>query len=182
MNIYVFSLLITVGLTAPVTMSSLPAQMQMKLSSLPFSAQKIAVDQMKSMGSYDENHTRLGNTGRFFFVENPASSSPKIIMNRRTISDNSPSGFVNGIPIFHSLPGSQNVIYLDFLGENITGRAWNSEYGIPVIMALPYNPDGIDGFSASEQTSMSNIWRRVAEDYIAWDVGCNNGTSCSIYN
>ena len=112
----------------------------------------------------------LDNSGKFFFVEDAVHLPPDDPQDkpRRTISDNPPSGFVDGVPIFHSFPGSANVIYLNFLGGIITGKAWNDHYGIPVIDASEYNTDGVNGFSPAEQQAMASIWRRVAEDYSPW--------------
>ncbi len=62
------------------------------------------------------------------------------------------------IPILHSLPRAEAVIYLDFDGEIIEGHSWE---GGTRIVAPAYN------LPASEVTDM---WRRVAEDFAPFEV------------
>lgn len=72
--------------------------------------------------------------------------------------------------LLHSKPGSNRVIYLDFDGLTITGTAWNNSTGGDCY-ADPYDSDGIPGsFSTSERNSIISVWRRVSEDYAAFDV------------
>ena len=73
--------------------------------------------------------------------------------------------------VFNSRPGSPNVIYLNFLGENVTGTAWNSSLGRTVIPAVPFSTDSdYSTFSDGEQTAIKRIWQRVSEDYALFDV------------
>ena len=74
------------------------------------------------------------------------------------------------MPIHHSLPGATNVIYINVLGATITGTAWNTQFNTATYVAKPLNFDGVAGLSAAEQTAISRIWARVAEDYIPWRV------------
>ncbi len=62
------------------------------------------------------------------------------------------------IPILHSLPRAEAVIYLDFDGEVIEGHSWE---GGARIVAPAHN------LPASEVTDM---WRRVAEDFAPFEV------------
>jgi hypothetical protein len=76
-----------------------------------------------------------------------------------------------GIPIHHSLPGSTNIIYIDFNGHTIVGTAWNEQYARAVYNARPYDLDGDESsFSAAEQVAMSRIWNRMAEDFAPFNV------------
>ncbi len=75
-----------------------------------------------------------------------------------------------GVPIHHTLPGATNILYLNFVGETIQGKAWNKENNTAIYRALPYDLDGISGFSKEEQNAISSIWARVAEDYIPWAI------------
>ena len=71
----------------------------------------------------------------------------------------------------HSRPGAKRVIYLDFLGQVVTGTAWNSSYGLSIIDAPAYDLDGNPAaFSATELERIQYIWQRVAEDYAPFDV------------
>jgi len=72
---------------------------------------------------------------------------------------------------FHSRPGSQNVVYLDFDGGTVTGTAWNSSYGRSTFFAVAFDLDGdTTTFSDGEQAAIKEIWQRVAEDYAPFDV------------
>jgi hypothetical protein len=71
---------------------------------------------------------------------------------------------MSGVPIHHSLLGAVRVIYLNFVGMNVTGTAWNS-IARPLFKAKPYNKDGVAGLSADEKNEISLIWRRLAEDF-----------------
>jgi hypothetical protein len=73
--------------------------------------------------------------------------------------------------IFHSKPGAPNVIYLNFVGETVSGTAWNSSIGRTSIPAAPFSSDSDRTmFSDLEQTAIRRIWQRVAEDYSAFNV------------
>jgi hypothetical protein len=53
------------------------------------------------------------------------------------------------------------VLYLDFNGEVVIGTAWNSSTSNPTINALP---------STLSAAAMLNIWRRMSEDFMPFDV------------
>ena len=73
--------------------------------------------------------------------------------------------------VFNSRPGAPNVIYLNFMGENVTGTAWNTSLGRDVIPAVPFSTDSdYSTFSDSEQMAIKRIWQRVSEDYALFDV------------
>jgi PKD repeat protein len=75
------------------------------------------------------------------------------------------------LPLLHSKPGANRVIYLDFDGATISGTAWNSSYNIPAIDAKPYDTDGNpSALSDAELQNILSIWQRVAEDYAPFDV------------
>jgi len=81
-----------------------------------------------------------------------------------------------GVPLtdtftLESKPGSSKTIYLDVLGDTITGTAWNNTYGA----SLTFEPYSIDStvdtnFSDAELTEIQKIWQSVAEDYAPFDV------------
>ena len=156
-----------------------------KYNALPPHLQVEALRHLQKMGYYDPERTFLDKTGHFYIVDD---SLDKLIANgdierpsnqastKKVISDNPPSGYTpEGVPIFHSFPGSPNVIYLNFLGGHITGTAWNDNYGVadyntePYIPAA-YNPNQTPGFPPAVQNAIGGIWSRVAEDYAPWQV------------
>ena len=82
--------------------------------------------------------------------------------------------------VFNSRPGSPNVIYLNFLGENVTGTAWNTSLGRTLIPAVPFSSDSdYSTFSDSEQTAIKRIWQRVSEDYALFDVNVTTARPAS---
>ena len=107
----------------------------------------------------------IDRKGRLFFVEQGLTASP---------SDLTQSGAVYPLDqtfVLHSRPSSKRKIYLDFNGHTTSGTAWNVSYGVDPIISPAYDTDGAPGtFSTTELTAIQNIWRRVAEDYAAFDV------------
>lgn len=73
--------------------------------------------------------------------------------------------------IFHSRPGSPNVLYLNFTGEVVTNTAWNSGSSPSVFNAVTFSTDGdYSTFSDSEQLVIRRVWQRVSEDYAPFDI------------
>ena len=71
----------------------------------------------------------------------------------------------------NSNPGAKHTIYLDFDGHTTTGTFWNSQYNLEEIFTSAYDFDGdTSSFSNSELTRIQNIWQRVAEDFMPFDV------------
>ncbi|MEJ0089302.1 MAG: autotransporter-associated beta strand repeat-containing protein [Limisphaerales bacterium] len=71
----------------------------------------------------------------------------------------------------HSRPGSSKVIYLDFNGHTLSGNAWTANNnGGADIVAPPWSIDLPATFNTTEQTTIQQVWYRVAEDYAAFDV------------
>lgn len=107
----------------------------------------------------------IDHQGHLYFVEHGLTASP---------SDLAQSGAVYPLDQtfkLHSRASSLRKIYLDFTGHTTTGTAWNTSYGLTSIVSPPYDTDGIPGtFSTTELTAIQNMWRRVAEDYAAFDV------------
>jgi len=78
---------------------------------------------------------------------------------------------VTNPPLFHSRPGSTNVLFLDFNGHVITNTMWNSDEGIPRWDCPPFDEDSDETtFSDLEQRHIREIWERVAEDFAPFDV------------
>lgn len=66
-----------------------------------------------------------------------------------------------GLPYYHSLAGSENVLFLDFDGYTSTHTEWGS------ISARPFDLDDNPAtFSEREVAIITSIWRRVTEDYV----------------
>ena len=72
----------------------------------------------------------------------------------------------------HTRLGAAKVIYLDFTGHTTTGTPWNTNYAAGAdLVTPPFDADGNPAvFSSAELAAIQEVWRRVAEDYAAWDV------------
>ena len=85
-----------------------------------------ALTQLNKLPKEDLDYIRVDATGqlayveRFYFQENEPSPEP---------GDFAPDIDSSMAFKLHSRPGSANVIYLDFDGEVLTGRAWNNWAG-----------------------------------------------------
>ncbi|BAY34078.1 hypothetical protein NIES2107_59830 [Nostoc carneum NIES-2107] len=70
----------------------------------------------------------------------------------------------------NSNAGANHTIYLDFNGHTTTGTSWNSQYASSIVSPA-YDTDGnASTFSNTELENIWNIWRRVAEDFIPFNV------------
>lgn len=113
---------------------------------------------------------RVDATDRLFYVE-PALVAP----GATAVAAPAPKVLDTSVDpanafLLHSKPGANRVIFLDFDGHLLTGTAWNSSTGGDCT-AEPYDSDNVPGsFSTTERNSVISVWRRVAEDYAAFDV------------
>ncbi|MGC8989524.1 MAG: zinc-dependent metalloprotease family protein, partial [Verrucomicrobiia bacterium] len=72
---------------------------------------------------------------------------------------------------FHSRPGAQNVLYLDFVSETVVNTLWNTELDRSSIPALPFSVDSdYETYNETEQTIIRNVWMRVAEDFAPFNI------------
>ncbi|MGK7889784.1 MAG: CARDB domain-containing protein, partial [Leptolyngbyaceae cyanobacterium] len=72
----------------------------------------------------------------------------------------------------HSNPDADHTIYLDFDGHTTEGTRWNWRYNRGQSFETPaYDTDGdSSSFSLAERETIWEIWHRVAEDFIPFDV------------
>jgi PKD repeat protein len=107
----------------------------------------------------------IDKQGRLYFVEQGLTASPSDLAQSNAIYP------LDQTFLLHSRPGSKRKIYLDVNGHTTTGTAWNTSYGVDPIISPAFDQDGVPGtFSAAELATIQNMWRRVAEDYAAFDV------------
>lgn len=86
-------------------------------------------------------------------VESASSSDPS-------------ASLVPGLPLLSSNPSAQAKLFLDFDGR--FEATWGSRFNIST---PAYDFDGVlSSFSAAEQSSISQIWARVAEDYAPFNI------------
>lgn len=109
--------------------------------------------------------SRIDRDARLFFVEPVAPEA--------TRDDQAavPARLAADAFALHSKPGSRRVIYLDFTGHYLTGTAWNASKGVDPVNITPYDTDGAPGsFSTAERAVVQEVWQRVADDYLPFDV------------
>ncbi|MFM9002000.1 MAG: PKD domain-containing protein [Opitutia bacterium] len=69
----------------------------------------------------------------------------------------------------HSRPGANLIVYLDFTGHTTANTPWNGAGGS--FTTPPYTIDAdTTTFNSAEHTVIQSVWRRVAEDFAAYDV------------
>jgi hypothetical protein len=69
-----------------------------------------------------------------------------------------------------SRPTANHTIYLDFTGHTTTGTQWNILKGLPTIHTPAFTIDAAPAFSLAEMLRMQNIYRRVVEDFLPFNV------------
>jgi hypothetical protein len=69
--------------------------------------------------------------------------------------------------LLHSKPHASRVIHLDFTGHTTSGTSWK---GGATFTSPPYSTDSTAAFSSQELANIQEIWKRVSEDYAAWEV------------
>jgi hypothetical protein len=163
------------GLGQPTSVQSLPAgKLRNRLESLPPQASGKALRWLQdfSFPEADLETIEVDDEGNVFYgdtllpdpeeVDGAASAGP-------TLPANAPTATLDDAFLLHSRSGSSNVVFIDFDGAIITGRAWNGTHS--QLDALPYNVEG-DGstFSTLERTRIVDIWHRVSEDLAAYDI------------
>jgi len=161
------------GLGHAFDVGSLPhGRLREKLESLPAPAKDKAMKWLHgfSFTEQDVKHLRTDNDGGIFYsdtfeaADNVSPGSPV---------DGQPDSELTYDNVFslHSKPGASNVVFLDFDGHSITGTAWNGYVNQSLLLARAYDQDGSPGsFSGSELANIAEIWRRIAEDFAAFDI------------
>jgi hypothetical protein len=158
-------------------LDQLPAgRFRTRLEQLPDAARGRALRWLRSMHFTEHDLTSLhaDRDGGIFYVcetgmipeESPAADAPLEV----GLAAVPVSPFPPGL-IFHSRPGSANVLFLNFAGENVIDTAWNDQLDRAEIPAMPFSSDSdYSTYSDSEQVAIKRIWQRMAEDYAPFDI------------
>jgi hypothetical protein len=84
---------------------------------------------------------------------------------------------------FHSRPGLTKRIYINFVGQTVSGTAWNTSLGRTSITALPFSTDAdTTTFNDAEQAAIKRIWQRMAEDYAPFDIDVTTERPTTVNN
>lgn len=72
--------------------------------------------------------------------------------------------------LLHSNPGATKCIFLDFDGHTTTGTSWNINNGATIITPAFDIDNNPSSFSTTELARIREIWERVSEDYLPFNV------------
>ena len=155
-------------------LDELPAgRLRSQVGQLPPAAQERARQWLRSFhftsGDLDALHADAG--GGIFYVCDLATE-PVAAPSGPTISEAAvPVSPFPASLVFHSRPGSANMLYLNFMGETVTNTMWNTLSNRAVFNAVVYSSDAdYSTFSDAEQAAIKRIWQRVSEDYAPFDI------------
>jgi len=163
------------GLGMPVALqiSDLPeSKLRTKLNMLSSIAQQKALKTLRKLSFTDQDlqYLQVDNNGGILFVDSFLPPTQPIT---KVFSQIEKPTLISASDAFslHSRPGAKKIIYLDFTGMDITGTAWNDQNKVPAFNAQAYDTDGSpDTFSSDELNGIADIWHRVAEDYMPFNV------------
>jgi hypothetical protein len=162
------------GIGQPKNLSELPyGKFKNQLLGLPPRAQSNALRWMQGLSfpAEDARSMRVTKNGEIhyadmFTVDHVDSSETGEVEASNIAVD------LSNVFRLHSLPGSNNVLYLDFDGHVLKGTGWSGS----TLYALPFDPSGNDipateaNFTDDELTRIFEIWHRVSEDFAAFNI------------
>lgn len=153
-----------------------PSPLRTRLENLANPARARALAHLATFGfpAEDTRSLRCGSDGSVYYAcEFPAAADPV------SAAADTPVSAAAAVPVspfpaglkFHSKPGSQNVLFLDFDGATISGTQWNTDVGRTSIPAVAFSVDAdYANYSDAEQAVIKRVWQRVAEDYAPFDI------------
>ena len=159
------------GQGQPATVADLPpGQLKRKILTLPPQARSNALKWLQgfSFPTQDVATLDVDNQGGIYYVdtmvveqtdeaESAGESGPEAA-SASTLDD----AFV-----LHSRPGAPNTVFVDFDGHVFTATAWSSG----TIYARAFDLDGDPNtFNSTERTKIVDIWHRIAEDMLPFDI------------
>jgi len=160
------------GVGHPFELTDLPfGDIRTKLESLPAPARNKAMAWMNNFTftTQDLPFLRIDDAGGVFYADTylPGETGTEAADGS---APGAPETALSAGEVFslHSRPGAARVLYLDFDGHLIPSTsAWTSIN----LNARPYDLDGSPAaFSDAELANIAEIWRRIAEDFAAFDV------------
>jgi len=161
------------GNGAPKSSADLPAgELRESIGSLPASAQLRALQWLQSIdfsAQDDVAYMNVDPQGSIYYADTfMTDTSAKA---DGAAASSMPGVTAKNVFKLHSQPGAANTIFVDFDGATISGKAWNKQVKTSSLQAKPYDTDGNpESLSASEVSSMAEIWERIAEDFAPFDV------------
>jgi hypothetical protein len=163
-----------------------PGRFRSQLDQLPAPAQERSRRWLRSFhfttGDLESLH--VDRAGGIFYICDPAPKSTTVAAAAPVLGEVTVpiTPFPTNL-IFHSRPGSPNVLYLNFNGETVTNSQWNTLSNRTVFNAVPFSIDGdYANFNDAEQLAIKRIWQRMAEDYAPFDIDVTTERPASFNN
>jgi hypothetical protein len=159
------------GQGQPASVADLPpGQLKRKIDALPPQARGNALRWLQDFSFPTEDVATLDvdTQGGIFYVESvvieqtdeaeSAGESGPAAASASTLDD----AF-----LLHSRPGAPNTVFVDFDGHVFTATAWGSG----TFSARAFDLDGDPNtFNSTERTKIVDIWHRIAEDMLPFDI------------
>lgn len=132
--------------------------------------------EQRAVAAFDhasQENVRVSAGGRFYYLDHaqPAEPDDTEPVQAPTSADGVKIP-LDELPRLNSNPDSENIFYLDFNGQVVTGTDWNeTDNNGRDIHAVPYDLDGdLETFSEEEVAAITEIWQRVSEDFLPFDI------------
>jgi hypothetical protein len=98
-----------------------------------------------------------------------------LVINKQRLSPaptlNASSTVAASMPLLSSNPNATAKLFLDFNGHTTSDTAWNTNFNGGAAFTTPaYSVDADSNFSATEISNITEIWKRVAEDFAPFNI------------
>ncbi|WP_417605662.1 Ig-like domain-containing protein [Oceanimonas baumannii] len=145
-----------------------PGRLKSQIEKLPYPAQLRALEWLEQLNvpAQDFEFLHADQDGAIFYAD---TILPEPTDNDSTDELAAPQSVAPEDTFFlHSRPGASKVVFLDFDGHVISGKAWGNG---ATFYARPYDTDGSpDSFNDTERSRIAEIWHRLAEDMAPFDI------------
>jgi hypothetical protein len=147
-----------------------PGQLKRKIQELPPPARSNALKWLQDFSFPTEDVTTLDvdTQGGIFYVESVVIEQTD---EAESAGESGPeaasASTLDDAFLLHSRPGAPNTVFVDFDGHVFTATAWGSG----TFSARAYDLDGDPNtFNSTERTRIVDIWHRIAEDMLPFDI------------
>jgi len=163
------------GKGQPANVLDLPAgQLRRDIENLPVQAREKAMNRLRKFSFPEEDlgSIRVSFEGSIWYEDNFEAAAADV----KPAAGPPDNAALTESAIFslHSLPGSSNVIFLDFDGAHVKNTDWNTTGR--ALNPLPFDPSENDdppteaNFTQDELNRIFEIWHRISEDYAPFDL------------
>ncbi len=160
------------GIGRPLETSELPpGLLRANLESLPPAARSRALRWLQDFEfpAVDVVQLRVDSRGGIFY-EDPAIENAEATASGASTPVLQEVDATNVFQL-HSKPGASRTVYVDMDGHVVTGTIWNDNAGVDPLVMKAYDTDGNPAsFSQTEVNVIAEVWKRIAEDYAAFDI------------